>query len=90
MDERQRLEVAIKRRDRVQQDVNRIKGRLDSARAEVAKVEAECRQKGIEPDNLESTIDQLTEKYNKALVDVETRISKAEADIAPYLGEESR
>lgn len=88
MDERQRLDAAIKRRDRVQQDVNRIKGRLEAARAEVAKVEAECRQKGVDPDKLDATIEQLNAKYNSAVADLEAKIAKAEADIAPFLGED--
>lgn len=87
MDGRQRLDAAIKRRDKLQQDVNRVKGRLDSARAEVAKVEADCRAKGVEPDALASTIETLTTKFNTAVADLEAKIAQGETDIAPYMGE---
>lgn len=85
MDRRVRLDAAIKRKDRVTADIQRVKGRLDSARTELQKLEAECRSKNIDPSRLDETISQLETKYDQAISELEEILQKAEADLNPYL-----
>ena len=85
--EHSRLDRATDRRDRIRAAVERIKGHREAAQAEVASVEEESRERGVEPELLDDTIDQLTERYDRALVDLESRLAKAEAALQPFTGE---
>jgi hypothetical protein len=67
--------------------VQRVKGRLDSARSELEAVESECREKGVEPDMLDAAIERLTERYDTVLAGLETSIGEAEKALQPYTGE---
>ena len=85
MDERRdRLDKAIKRRDAAKQEVQRIQGRLDSARAEQQRVEKEIRDKKLDPEKLDVAIQQLEERYEAAVTDLESKVVQAEQDLAPF------
>lgn len=86
-DRRQRLDEAINRRDRLQEEVQRVTGRLEAARQELSSVEEECQSKGIDPDKLDDAIQRLSDRYNQAIEDLETRIQKSEEAIKPFVGE---
>jgi len=88
-DRRQRLDRVIKRRDRLQKDVQRVTGRLEAARQELDGLKQECRDKGIDPDKLDDAIKRLTERYDGAVKDLETRIQQSEQALAPFVGEDS-
>ena len=88
MDERrQQLDEAIQRRDQLRSEVQRVTGRLDSARSELAAVEAECRDKGVDPSLLDTAIERLTERYESVLSGLETSIQEAETALQPFTGE---
>ena len=86
-DTRQCLEALLGRRDKVREDIQRIKGRLDSARSDRTSIETECRQRGVEPEQLDTAIDQLEKRLADAVGDLETQIQEAESAVAPYLEE---
>jgi predicted nuclease with TOPRIM domain len=85
---RERLDRAIKRRDKLRNEVQRVAGKLEAARTELASVEAECRDKGVSPDKLDAVIEQLEQRYEEAVSDLETRIGEAEEALEPFVGEE--
>lgn len=85
---RQRLDEALSRRDALQRDVERLKGRLDAARQAQARVEEECRNKGINPNDLDATLEKLAQRYQAAVSDLETRITAAEEAVKPFAGED--
>lgn len=84
-DRRQRLSKALERRDKLRGDVQRIKGKLEAARAEKQTLEDECRSKGIDPEKLDDTITQLISRYEKAIEDLENKLTQAEKALAPFL-----
>jgi DNA repair exonuclease SbcCD ATPase subunit len=86
-DRRQRLDAAIKRRDQLRSTVQRVQGRLEGARSELEAVETECREKGVEPEMLDTAIERLTDRYESVLSDLETGIQTAEQALQPYVGE---
>ena len=86
-DKRKRLMAAVQRRESLQKDVQRIQGRLDSARTEVGRIEEECRSKGIAPDKLDDTIEQLEGRYEQVVTELEESISRVEEQIEPFRGE---
>lgn len=88
MDSRQKqLLDLVARRDRAREQVQRVRGRLDSARRDLASVEEECVRRKIPPDQLDNVIDQLTQRYDSAVADMERRIADVEIQIASFLEE---
>lgn len=86
-DTAQRLERALRKRDSLAADVQRIKGKLEAAQNSLAEVEAEIRQKGLEPDQVQGAIAKLQERYESLVSDIERDVATAEAALAPYLKE---
>jgi len=84
---RQHLDELIRRRDQLKEQIQRVKGRLEAARTDVATVEAECRKRGVEPDQLEDAIQRLSDRYTEVVQDLETRIQQSEQELKPFLGE---
>lgn len=80
-----RLDNLVKRRAKLDADVQRVSGRLEAARQELASVEAECAKKGVDPTELDSTIEKLEKRYGQILEEVETQLDKAEEDLQPFL-----
>jgi len=88
MDEvHRRLEDAVKRRDKLASEVQRMKGRLESAQQSLEAVERECRDRKIEPDHLDKAIESLSERYTQAVSDIENEITTAETALQPYLND---
>lgn len=82
-----RLEAATKRRDTLAAECRRIEGKLEAAEATLKSVEAECRARGVDPDKIDTVIDQLTSKYEGLVVQVERDVAAADAALAPFLKE---
>jgi chromosome segregation ATPase len=81
------LSEAIKRRNTLESEVQRIRGRLEAAEAGLADVEADCEKRGIDPDQLDKTIEVLTSRYTDSVQEITTQISEAEVALAPFLGD---
>jgi len=86
-DRQSQLDALIRKRDSVKADVQRISGRLDSAKKDLKKVEEECRERGVAPDQLDTAIQTLTTRYGEAVADLEEKIQQSEEAVAPYLEE---
>lgn len=82
------LDALLQRRDRLRDSVQRISGRLDAARQEVATVCGECEQRKVLPDKLDETIQKLSDRYVELSVELRGGIEAAEAEVAPYLMED--
>lgn len=83
----ERLEAAVRRRDTLDASCRRLEGRLEAARTALAAVEAECREKGVEPDQIDSTIKLLEERFNSLLSQLEKDLGAAETALAPFTKE---
>lgn len=82
-----RLDEAIRRRDAAAGKKQRLEGKLEAARAALATVEKECRERGVEPDKIPSTIDQLEARYRGAVEELERLVAEADQALAPYIKE---
>lgn len=80
----QRLEVVLKRRTAAIAKVQRIRGRLEASEQTVREVEAECRAKGVEPNQLDATIETLSTRYQKSVEQLEREVDGAEEALAPF------
>lgn len=88
VDLKTRLNAAVARRDQALRNVERIQGRLDSARKTVSGVEAEISQRGVDPENLDSTIEAIETKLHSLVGELETRVEETERGLAPFLGDD--
>ena len=82
-----RLEIASKRRDTLAAESRRIEGRLEAAEATLSTVEAECRAKGIDPDNIDTVIQRLETRFSDLVTQVEREVASADAALSPFLKE---
>jgi len=84
-----RLATATKQREALSASVQRIQGKLESARAALQALEDTCRSKGLEPDQLDETITKLTTRYETLVQQLEQKVASATAALAPFLKENS-
>jgi DNA-binding ferritin-like protein len=89
MDLDDRLEAATQRRDTLAGRVQRIEGKLESARTALQTLQATCRSKGVEPDQIDAVIEKLTTRYEQLVTQIEQDIEAADKALAPYLTESS-
>ncbi len=82
-----RLAAATKKRNELEAQIQRIQGKREATQTALETVEAECRAKGVNPDDLDTTLTKLTNLYQQQVVEFEQRIAGAEKAIAPYTGE---
>ena len=87
-DLKQRLDDAITRRDGLSRNRDRAVGRLDAARKQKDAVEQEIRSRGVEPANLDATIEAVKKKAATLVGDLEARIATSEAALEPFVGDE--
>ena len=83
----QRLEQAIKRRDVLSAEVQRILGRKEAAQQSLEEVEAEIRAKKIDPDKIDVAIEKLATRYQKTVDEIVAELNDAEESLAPFLKE---
>jgi predicted nucleic acid-binding Zn-ribbon protein len=84
------LESLVKRRDRLREQKQRIQGRLDSARSELATIEEECVRRKVDPEKIDAVISQLEQKLADEISSLERRMAEAEAQVAPFLEEDRK
>ena len=53
------LDEALKRKQKLEKTLQRLQGRLDVAKSDKLKLDAEIRDKGFDPDDLENVIERL-------------------------------
>jgi len=75
----------LERRDALQQQVQRVMGRLEQAKRELEDAEADCRKKGIEPEQIDQVIDKLQKKLDKEVAELASALEQAERQMVPFL-----
>lgn len=87
-DQKARIMGLIQRRDKLQANVQRIQGRLDSAKADLVAAEDECRTRKVDPAKIDDVIAQLSTKLKTETEALEAKIATAETKILPFLKED--
>jgi chromosome segregation ATPase len=82
-----RLRAAITRRDNVANTVKRIEGRLEAAKQALSEAEKECRDRNIDPNNIEQHLSNLEGRYADAVATLERDVSAAEIATQPFIKE---
>ena len=83
-DTTERLKAAVQKRDRLATKTERLRGRLEEAHSNLATVESQCRDKNINPDQIDDKVDQLRTEYASAVDGLETRLHDIEEALSPF------
>lgn len=81
----QQLEDVVRRRKKVAETLERLKGRKEQAQSNLEAVEEECRAKNIDPEKIDDIILQLEDKYRALVEELTQDIAEAEKKIEPYV-----
>jgi len=81
----QQLEDVVQRRTKVAETLERLKGRKEQAEQNLSDIEAECREKKIDPDKIDAIIQQLEDKYRGIVEELIKDTEEAERKIAPFV-----
>lgn len=80
-----RLDAAIKTRDRLSSEAQRIAGRKEAAEKALADLEDEIRSKNLDPDQLDATLAKLEAAYEEAVNKFAEDVEAAKEALAPYM-----
>jgi predicted nucleic acid-binding Zn-ribbon protein len=80
-----RLKAAVAERDRLAAEAQRIAGRKEAAEKALSEVEKEIREKNLDPDVLDETIQKLKDAYEKAVETFEREVQEARDALSPYM-----
>jgi len=86
---RERLNAAQKKRSTINAEVQKIQGKLESAEADLTKVEDECRQFGVPPENIDAVLVQLEEKFDTSMGQLESDLAASESALEPFTRNET-
>ena len=79
-----KLQEATKRRSHITGKIERLRGRLEEAEANLETVKSEIVEKKIQPENLDDAILKLEKRFDKELGKLESAMEKAESALEPY------
>ncbi len=80
-------EEALEKRKALQSQVQRLQGRHEAAELAHEQAKKACRDKKIDPDNLDNLITQVVERYETLVAQVEAQNAEVEKSIEPFLNQ---
>ena len=81
-----RLKQALADRDRLESEINRIDAKREVAQTALEAVITEIKSKGLDPENLDKTVQDLERAYALEVEKLEAEVASAEKAIAPFRG----
>lgn len=79
------LDEALKRKQKLTQTLQRLQGRLDVAKSDKVKLDAQIREKGFDPDDLDGVIDRLVKQKEDLLEQLEQHLQHAEQSLHSFM-----
>jgi len=83
----QKLQSALKKRKTLESDLQKLKGKLEVAQTNLTRVENSCRKRGLEPENLSTIIEELSQKYEAAVDQFVADVESLEQSLTKFLEE---
>ena len=80
-----RLAEAVKKRNDLSAEAQRIAGRREAAINALSAVEQEIVDRGLDPETLSETVIELRQKYEAAIIEFEKGVEDAHTALSPYL-----
>ena len=86
MDVHAKLQDAVKRRKTLENDLQKLQGKLEVARNNLSSLEEECREKDIDPESLDEKIEVLTTQYENSVEEFVKNINLLETKLMKFKG----
>lgn len=83
-DPHDKLHALLARRNNLNGEIERLRGKLEGAKANLASLEADCNQRGVDPAKLEETLEKLKTRYAEVVEVVGENLAEAERRLAPF------
>lgn len=83
MDIESELRNLVKKKNSLQAEIERIKGRREAAIKERDRIRQECLDKGIDPDKLDELIPALENKLRGEIEQIRSNLEEAENQLRP-------
>jgi chromosome segregation ATPase len=80
-----RLEAAVRRRDELAQKRQRLLGRLEEAERALEDLRGKCRDRNIDPDDLDSVIHTLETNLERSITTLESKLNEVEQALEPFI-----
>jgi len=80
-----RLHAAAKRREELQAIKNRKTGALEQSRKNMQQLREKCREKNIDPDNIDGFLAKLHKAYREKVEAAVAEVEAVEAELAPFI-----
>lgn len=80
-----RLHAASKRREELQAIKNRKTGALEQSRKNMEQLQQKCRDKNIDPDNIDGFLAKLHRAYQEKVESAVAEVEAVEAELAPFI-----
>lgn len=84
LDLKSRLDAAIRKRDQLAGQIQRVTGRLEEAERAREALREECRAKNIDPDKLDEAITKLGQVLESSLANFESKLDEATKAMEPF------
>tara|TARA_B110000503_G_C6750644_1_gene251425 strand:- start:102 stop:362 length:261 start_codon:yes stop_codon:yes gene_type:complete len=78
------LQTALKKKKDLDSEIQRLQGKLEIARQNLELIENECAEMGIDPNNLDTIIAELTEKYELSVTEFVKTINELDVKLEQY------
>ena len=78
------LQNALKKKKDLSSELQRLQGKLEIAKQNLEQVEKECGELGVDPNNLDEIIEELTEEYEKSVKEFVSAINDLDNKLEQY------
>lgn len=78
------LQNALKKKKELDSELQRLQGKLEIAKQNLEQVESECEELGVDPNNLDEIIAELTEEYEKSVSEFISSIDELDTKLNQY------
>ena len=78
------LQKALKKKKELGSELQRLQGKLEIAKQNLKQVENECEELGVDPNNLDEIIAELTEEYEISVSEFISAIDELDTKLTQY------
>lgn len=78
------LQNALQKKKDLTSELQKLQGKLEIAKQQMEQVEKECEELGVDPNNLDEIIDDLTERYEQSVLDFVNSINALDTKLQQY------
>ena len=78
------LQKSLKKKKELDSELQRLQGKLEIAKQNLEQIEGECEELGVDPNNLDEIIAELTEEYETSVSEFITAIDELDTKLTQY------